>query len=107
MDAVVASTLRFVLTVESVCCSWVKLLLTCSWSFCGFHNNPSVVTPSFSRENVCCVSCSSLGMVPMNVEWLDAHFLNVSPAVCSSDVNSCCNFIASSTVEAPLSKSST
>ena len=108
MDAVVDSTLRFVLAVKWICCPWVKWLLTCNWSFCGFHNNQSVVTPSsFSRENVGCVSCTSLGMVFMNVEWLDAHFLNVSPAVCSRDVNSLCSLIASSTVEIPLSKLST
>jgi len=30
MDAVMASTLHFVLAVESVVCIWIRLLLTCS-----------------------------------------------------------------------------
>ena len=108
MDDVIASTLRFVPAVESDACIWVKLLLTCSWSFLGFHSNPSVVTPSsLSRDNVDCVSCSSFGMVSKNVEWLDVHFLNVSPAVWSRDDIYFCILTASSMVEVLLSKLST
>ena len=134
IDAVVASTLRFVLAVESVVCKWVMLFLSWIWSSFGFHNNPSVVIPSsLSSDNVCCVSCSSFGIIQggsnmtgtvyiclhtnqsrsylnhlvfKNFELLHAHFLNVSPAVCSKDDISCCTLIASSNVEVPLSKSS-
>jgi hypothetical protein len=81
-DAVMAGTLRLVHSVEFVGCIRLILLLTFSLSFLGFHSNPSVLTPSsLSRDNVVCVSCSFYGIASRNVEWLDAHFLNVSPAV--------------------------
>jgi hypothetical protein len=64
MDAVVASTLRFVLTVELVDGTGSVLILTCSWSVVGFQSRPSVVTPSsLSSDNVGCVSCSYVGML--------------------------------------------
>ena len=97
IDAVVASTFRFVLAVKSVGCTCVVLLLTWNWSFVGFHSNPSVVSPSsLSRDNVCCVSCSSLGLLSKNVDWFEAHFLSVIPAVWSRGDISCCTLIASS-----------
>ena len=67
-----------------------------------------MVTPlSLGSDNVWFVSVKSVGMLSMNEDWLDAHFLNVNPAVLSSDVNSCCKLIASSRVEVPLRRSST
>ena len=81
MYAVVASTLQFVLAVKSVISTWA-VSLTCSRSVFVFHNNPSVVTQSLlSRDNICCISCSSLGMLSKNVEYLEAHFLKINPAV--------------------------
>jgi len=92
MAAVVASTLLFVLAVESVGCRVVVLLLTCSRSSNGCHNNPSVDTPSLlSNDKVVCVSKFSAGMVSKNAELLEAHFLRVNPAVLRSDDN--CSWI--------------
>jgi hypothetical protein len=82
IDAVMASTLRFIPSVKSVGCAWVRLLLTCSLLLVGFLSNPRVVNPSsLSSDNVDCVSYRSVGMVFRNAEWFDAHFLNVNPAV--------------------------
>ena len=103
MNAVVASTLRFVPFVESVGCTWVVLFLTCSWSTAGLLSNPSVVTPSsLSMHNICCFSSRSLGLVSRNAEWLNVHFHNLNPAVLSRHDISCCNLTASSGLKCHL-----
>ena len=99
MEAVIANTFLFVLPVAFVCGTWVALLRTCSWSVVGIQSNPRVVNPlSLASDNVWLVRFNSVGMLSRNEGWLDDHFLNVNPAVLSSDVNCSCKLVASSRV---------
>jgi len=71
MNAVVASTVRFLLTVEFVGCTWVVVFLTCSWLLVEFHSNLSfVTTSSLSSHNVYCVFVFwTYGRLGINVDW--------------------------------------
>ena len=104
MEAFIAN-IFFVLLVAFVCGGFVPNLQLIRF---GIQSNRSVVTPlSLASDNVWFVSFNSVVMLFRNVGMLDAHFLNVNPAVLSSDVNSCCTLIASSRVGVPLRRSST